>query len=1217
MVAQYKQKQAEVNAEIKKQAQAFEQTKFAVGSYKALNAELGQARDTYRKLSEIDRNGAIGKNLLGNITQLDTKLKGIDASIGNYQRNVGNYSSALSGLGSIVGQYFSATALLAVGTQIVQQNAEISDSIANVAKTANASIPEINKLAEQLKFRDTRTSLADQLKIAEIGGQLGETADTLASFTAAIDVLGVALGDEFGNDVGRVTKEVAGLRNTLGDFKTDDAAGDILKLGNALNVLSASGNATAGVTTDIASRLAGLGTAFGLSAGQILGLSSRLDELNIPAERAGGSIQRVLNEVAKSPEIFAKFSGKSVPEFTKAVNDDLVGAFINVLDVIGKSDLKTTEFSKTLDALGLSGVGAKEIFSKLGKDTSLLVASIDKATDSLRNADSLYAEFNKKNQTLGAELAKLKNAFLNAFTNSTVQNGLASLVGGFRQMLTNITELFSPTQRLEREFGTLSNRVNVLQNELPKLLTRYEELRVKTNPTKEEQKELGEVIKRIGELTPTAIIEIDKYGTALSINAEKSREFLEAEKARLQFINKEQIKGLEEQIKRLNKVVEANQRIIKQGKETVFSGGGGGGTAVEVRLTPQRIAEIQQATADLSEEINGATAQLNFLKTGSAATAEQIKKDQTEVAALTEEQIKKIEDLSKESQRRAKERREKEREEIKRAAENIQRLQLDAIEKDFEGRKQRAEKEGEIAISALVGTPKQVETQTQLIKAQVLRSIEEINKEFQQARARALREIETLRQEITTGNADFQLFGAEREVSATTRFYEAQVEQIRLTRAKQFAELEKSFAKGELTATEFEQKRIANEQQFAQKRFDLQKFENAELAVAEANLLQKQLEEKEAAFQKEIAQIQRQKDERARALGLQVESGEISPSEGATGVQTAAALARSQELEAEQKFLEEKDKLQSDFALKQIERQVELVEQETALQSDKNEKLLQIQRQYQDALASSLGDLSAAFGEFITGQERDSKQFLKNILTVGLDALQKLILIQVAAATAQSFAQPDSVATFGATGAARAAVLTGLITAGFSGLKALVQSFEEGGSIPGIGASGEGEAQGASHANGGIKTTIGGQRVEIEGKEHLLKNGRETYVINKKSSQQFRRELRALHGNTNRFNPEKRAIAEQINMFKGFGRAFAPVRKFEGGGALSISPLNAPVLPFSNSQTTEAMLAGVNETRELIKAVNNRIDRLEVIADPLLLLNKGKEKATTKIARSL
>lgn len=66
----------------------------APGSYDAMNATLGQLRDSFRKLNAEDRNGDIGNSLLASINELDKELKDIDASIGNYQRNVGNYGGS-------------------------------------------------------------------------------------------------------------------------------------------------------------------------------------------------------------------------------------------------------------------------------------------------------------------------------------------------------------------------------------------------------------------------------------------------------------------------------------------------------------------------------------------------------------------------------------------------------------------------------------------------------------------------------------------------------------------------------------------------------------------------------------------------------------------------------------------------------------------------------------------------------------------------------------------------------------------------------------------------------------------------------------------------------------------------------------------------------------------------------------------------------------------
>jgi hypothetical protein len=57
---------------------------------------------------------------------------------------------------------------------------------------------------------------------------------------------------------------------------------------------------------------------------------------------------------------------------------------------------------------------------------------------------------------------------------------------------------------------------------------------------------------------------------------------------------------------------------------------------------------------------------------------------------------------------------------------------------------------------------------------------------------------------------------------------------------------------------------------------------------------------------------------------------------------------------------------------------------------------------------------------------------------MALDALKLQVQMSVAGATAQSLAQPDSVATFGASGFARAAVLVGLIEAAFAAVKSVV-----------------------------------------------------------------------------------------------------------------------------------------------------------------------------------
>lgn len=63
-----------------------------------LSAKLAQLKQEYRGLSEAQRDGEAGKKMLADIQNLDKVLKDADATLGDFQRNVGNYQSALLGL---------------------------------------------------------------------------------------------------------------------------------------------------------------------------------------------------------------------------------------------------------------------------------------------------------------------------------------------------------------------------------------------------------------------------------------------------------------------------------------------------------------------------------------------------------------------------------------------------------------------------------------------------------------------------------------------------------------------------------------------------------------------------------------------------------------------------------------------------------------------------------------------------------------------------------------------------------------------------------------------------------------------------------------------------------------------------------------------------------------------------------------------------------------
>lgn len=94
---------AEEKALQKLQQDELKYGKIQAGSYKDLTAKLKQLREeTIRMAKPTQEN-------INKIKSYETELKKLDATMGRHQRNVGNYKSALSGIGNLLGKLGLAT----------------------------------------------------------------------------------------------------------------------------------------------------------------------------------------------------------------------------------------------------------------------------------------------------------------------------------------------------------------------------------------------------------------------------------------------------------------------------------------------------------------------------------------------------------------------------------------------------------------------------------------------------------------------------------------------------------------------------------------------------------------------------------------------------------------------------------------------------------------------------------------------------------------------------------------------------------------------------------------------------------------------------------------------------------------------------------------------------------------------------------------------------
>ena len=75
------------------------------GSYDDLVQQMSALKKEWRATADVAERSNIGSKIL----ELNNQLKSMDAEIGNYQRNVGNYGSVLEGLGGTIRNTSEAT----------------------------------------------------------------------------------------------------------------------------------------------------------------------------------------------------------------------------------------------------------------------------------------------------------------------------------------------------------------------------------------------------------------------------------------------------------------------------------------------------------------------------------------------------------------------------------------------------------------------------------------------------------------------------------------------------------------------------------------------------------------------------------------------------------------------------------------------------------------------------------------------------------------------------------------------------------------------------------------------------------------------------------------------------------------------------------------------------------------------------------------------------
>ena len=176
--------------------------KFKKGSYFDLNEQLKAARKAFKNLSQEERSGQIGQELTGRIQVLDKELKSLDKSIGQNQRNVGNYGKALERLGGRSFTRLSKFVTKANGQLNIFGKALLGGFVAfQAAKFIGRGVDQLDQFID--KINETTAT------VAEFSNATGESLEELSVQTNA-------LANTFDVDAQQIASSAKALSEQLG-----------------------------------------------------------------------------------------------------------------------------------------------------------------------------------------------------------------------------------------------------------------------------------------------------------------------------------------------------------------------------------------------------------------------------------------------------------------------------------------------------------------------------------------------------------------------------------------------------------------------------------------------------------------------------------------------------------------------------------------------------------------------------------------------------------------------------------------------------------------------------------------------------------------------------------------------------------------------------------------------------------------------------------------
>ena len=320
--------------------------------------------------------------------------------------------------------------------ELGQSNLQLSDSIADVAKTTGLEADELAKLGKEIRAIDTRTAQEQLYELAAAAGQLGLKSETeIAGFVRAANMITVSL-NELGTEA---TTQLMKIATLTGEAQKGTETA-LLSIGSAINELTASSAAAAGPIVDLMNRMGGIAAQSGITSAHMAAIGATADALGQSVEITGTSMNKFLATLMSSSDQIAYALNMDAKALRSLLNegrtmDAVIAVFEKMNQMGGLGAL-----APIMGELGSEGARMTQVLAAMAEKVDFLKGQLDISTKAYEEAISIQNEYNVKNENAIAILQRMGNAIKEVFVNNVVVDSITAILRAIYQFFSFLRE---------------------------------------------------------------------------------------------------------------------------------------------------------------------------------------------------------------------------------------------------------------------------------------------------------------------------------------------------------------------------------------------------------------------------------------------------------------------------------------------------------------------------------------------------------------------------------------------------------------------------------------------------------------------------------------------------------------------------------------------------------------------------------------------------------